>query len=109
MRAVVVFVVGCTAEACTGQGGERKAREAHVATAQRARGNRLAACCMQGRSDVLYARALVPAGHKCVCVAEGLPTWLCELMVKRGDIHEAIAYIKDIESEINKELETLIE
>ena len=37
-----------------------------------------------------------------VCVEDGLPTWLCEMMVTRGDIHDAIAYVKQIESEIQK-------
>jgi hypothetical protein len=58
---------------------------------------------------VLYARPLVQPGAKCHCVADGLPTWLCELMVVRPDVRDAIAEIKRIESEINHELETLIQ
>ncbi|KAG2452311.1 hypothetical protein HYH02_003335 [Chlamydomonas schloesseri] len=58
---------------------------------------------------VLYARPLVQPGAKCHCVADGLPTWLCELMVVRPDVREAIAEIKRIETEINHELETLIQ
>lgn len=30
------------------------------------------------------------------------PTWICEVMVARGNIHEAIEYVKQIESEIQK-------
>lgn len=37
-----------------------------------------------------------------VCVEDGLPTWICELMVSRGNIHEAIEYVKQIEQEIQK-------
>lgn len=33
---------------------------------------------------------------------DGLPTWVCELMVSRGNIHEAIEYVKQIEAEIQK-------
>ncbi|KXZ47333.1 hypothetical protein GPECTOR_36g58 [Gonium pectorale] len=62
----------------------------------------------RGQEGVLYARPLVAPGAKCHCVADGLPTWLCELMVVRPDVREAIAVIKGIEAEINKELETLI-
>jgi hypothetical protein len=38
------------------------------------------------------------------CVEDGLPTWLCELMVSRGNIHEAIQYVKQIEQEIQQAL-----
>ena len=38
------------------------------------------------------------------CVEDGLPTWLCELMVSRGNIHEAIEYVKQIEQEIQEAL-----
>lgn len=46
--------------------------------------------------DVLYARELVKPGHKCVCVKDGLPTWICELMVTKPTVREAIAFAKDI-------------
>ncbi len=62
-----------------------------------------------GQEGVLYARPLVQPGAKCHCVADGLPTWLCELMVVRPDVREAIAVIRTMEAEINKELETLIQ
>ncbi|GFR47370.1 hypothetical protein Agub_g9079 [Astrephomene gubernaculifera] len=58
---------------------------------------------------VMYARPLVEPGTRCHCVADGLPTWLCELMVVRPDVREAIGVIKGMETEINQELETLIE
>ncbi|GIL64485.1 hypothetical protein Vafri_18388 [Volvox africanus] len=62
----------------------------------------------RAQDGVLYARPLVQLGAKCHCVADGLPTWLCELMVVRPDVRQAIAIIKKMEEEINKELETLI-
>ncbi|KAL4430749.1 hypothetical protein ABPG75_006005 [Micractinium tetrahymenae] len=56
----------------------------------------------QGRPDVLYANPLVEAGERVVCVRDGLPTWICEFMVSRGNIHEAIEYVKQIEQEVQK-------
>jgi hypothetical protein len=44
----------------------------------------------QGRPDVLYARAIVAPGSKVVCVADGLPTWICEAMVSKPTVDEAI-------------------
>lgn len=46
--------------------------------------------------DVLYARPLVEAGHKCVCAADGLPTWICELMTTKPTVKEAIEFVKAI-------------
>ena len=54
----------------------------------------------QDMPGVLYARPLVDAGSSVVCVEDGLPTWVCELMVTKPDIHEAIEFVKAIEQEI---------
>ncbi|GBF94433.1 hypothetical protein Rsub_07247 [Raphidocelis subcapitata] len=51
----------------------------------------------QNHPDVLYARPLVPAGSKVVCVEDGLPTWVCELMVVKPTVQEAIDFVKAIE------------
>lgn len=56
----------------------------------------------QGDPDVLYARTLVEAGGKVVSVEDGLPTWVCELMVKKKTVDEAIAFVKKMEAEIQK-------
>lgn len=45
-----------------------------------------------------------PSSPQVVCVKDGLPTWICELMVSRGNIHEAIEYVKQIEQEIQKDM-----
>lgn len=45
---------------------------------------------------------ITPWNAQVVCVQDGLPTWVCELMVSRGNIHEAIEYVKQIEQEIQK-------
>lgn len=62
----------------------------------------------EGRPDVLYARPLIAAGARTICVDDGLPTWVCELMVKRGDVRDAIAYVQQIEQEITADLQQLI-
>jgi hypothetical protein len=51
--------------------------------------------------DVLYARPLAKKGERVVCVADGLPTWICELMVVKPRIEEAIAFVKSIEQAIS--------
>lgn len=40
------------------------------------------------------------AGSKVVCVQDGLPTWVCELMVVKPAVQEAIDFIKQIEAEL---------
>ena len=44
----------------------------------------------QDDPSVLYARPIVEPGLKVVCAADGLPTWVCELMVAKPTIDEAI-------------------
>lgn len=56
----------------------------------------------QGDADVLYARALVEPGSKVVCVSDGLPTWVCELMVQKPTVDEAIAFVKTMEEQIQQ-------
>jgi len=55
----------------------------------------------QQHPDVLYARPLVKAGSKVVCVADGLPTWICELMVVKPTVQEAIDFITHIEKSLD--------
>lgn len=49
---------------------------------------------------VLYARALVPPGGPCVCVDDGLPTWVAEMMVERAPVEEAVKFIKELEQKM---------
>lgn len=56
----------------------------------------------QDDPDVLYARPLVQPNSKVVCVEDGLPTWVCEMMVKKKTVDEAISYIKKMEEEIQR-------
>eukprot|EP00775_Hariotina_reticulata_P008709 gene8709-8890_t len=57
--------------------------------------------------DVLYAKPLVQAGSKVVCVEDGLPTWVCEVMVIKPTVEEAIDFIKKIEEEMVIPIEPL--
>lgn len=55
----------------------------------------------QDHPDVLYAKPLVKAGEHCVCVHDGLPTWVCEIMVKKPTVQEAVEFIKDVEKSLD--------
>eukprot|EP00798_Chlamydomonas_sp_ICE-L_P025943 gene25943-11622_t len=46
--------------------------------------------------DVLDASTLVEPGQKCLCVQDGLPTWVCSLMVSKPTIREAIAFLTEV-------------
>lgn len=61
----------------------------------------------QDHADVLYARALVPAGSKVVCVEDGLPTWVCELMVVKPTVQEAIDFVNEIERQLDIPIDPL--
>mmetsp|Transcript_26971 Transcript_26971/g.69255 ORF Transcript_26971/g.69255 Transcript_26971/m.69255 type:complete len:127 (-) Transcript_26971:217-597(-) len=54
--------------------------------------------------DVMYIRPIVKAGGKCVCVDDGMPTWVCEMMVERPNVHEAIALVQQMEAAIQEVL-----
>lgn len=47
---------------------------------------------------MLYARPLVEKGQKVTSVTDGMPTWVCELMVVKPTIEEAIEFVKAIEA-----------
>lgn len=50
--------------------------------------------------QVLYARPLVEAGKKVVGPTDGMPTWICEVMVTAPTVEEAISLIKGIEDKV---------
>lgn len=50
----------------------------------------------QNHPDVLYARPLVKKGQKVTSVRDGMPTWVCELMVVKPTVDEAITFVKAI-------------
>jgi hypothetical protein len=53
---------------------------------------------------MLYARPLVKPGAKCVCVEDGLPTWIGEMMVAMSPVEEAIEWIKKVEDDLNHKI-----
>ena len=55
----------------------------------------------QNHPDVLYARALVQKGQKVTSVTDGMPTWVCELMVVKPTIEEAITFVKAIDAALD--------
>ncbi len=55
----------------------------------------------QSHPDVLYARALVQKGQKVTCVTDGMPTWVCELMVVKSSVEEAITFVKAIDQALD--------
>ncbi len=48
-------------------------------------------------SALLTHAAPLQPGERCVCVEDGLPTWVCELMAVKPTVHEAISFIKHVE------------
>jgi carnosine synthase len=50
---------------------------------------------------------LLQAGSKVVCVADGLPTWVCELMVVKPTVQEAIDFINSIEADLDIPIDPL--
>jgi len=55
---------------------------------------------LRKREGVLSADPLVKAGAQVVGVADGLPTWLCQLVVQRPSSKEALDYVLRLEEEM---------
>ena len=55
----------------------------------------------QDNPDVIYAKPIIKAGQKCVCVKDGLPTWICELMVCKPTVKEAIDFVNAITASLD--------
>ena len=51
----------------------------------------------ENHPDVLYAHPLKAAGDRVVGGGDGLPTWVCEFMVTRPTVEEAIEFVTHIE------------
>lgn len=46
---------------------------------------------------MLYAHPLVEAGKKVTGGGDGMPTWVCEFMVTKPTVEEAIEFVTHIE------------
>ncbi|EFN56176.1 hypothetical protein CHLNCDRAFT_144890 [Chlorella variabilis] len=58
----------------------------------------------QGVPGVLYAKPCVPAGAHVVCKEDGLPTWVCQVLVTKPTLAEAIQWVTEIEEEISRDM-----
>lgn len=56
------------------------------------------------RPGILYCRPVVKEGSKVVCVDDGMPTWIVELMVEAEDVHTAIDIVNKLEEEITSQV-----
>ena len=59
----------------------------------------------QEHPDVLYATPLIAAGQGVVGPEDGMPTWVCELMVIRPTVEEAIEFMTAIEKGLQVPIE----
>lgn len=50
--------------------------------------------------DVLYAHPLVEAGKRVTGGGDGMPTWVCEFMVTKPTVEEAIEFVTQIEQSL---------
>lgn len=66
----------------------------------------LAPLCAEiaARPGILYCRPTVSEGAKVVCVEDGMPTWIIELMVEAHDVHTAIDIVNKLEEEITSKV-----
>jgi len=61
--------------------------------------------CIQdlaSKDGVVWAKPLVRAGDKVVGPADGLPTWLCDVLVTKSTAKEALNFLFEIEEELQK-------
>lgn len=58
----------------------------------------------QGQEGVIYAKAMAEAGAKVVCADDGLPTWVCQVLVTQPTLQEAIEWVTEIEEEIQQHM-----
>lgn len=54
----------------------------------------------QTEPGMLYCRAMVEPGTKVVCKDDGLPTWVCEFMLCKPTIEEAIESAVELEARL---------
>lgn len=53
--------------------------------------------------NIVSVTPQVAAGDTVVCPEDGLPTWLAEIVVKKGSSKEALDYIFEIQDKMDKE------
>jgi len=55
---------------------------------------------LAAKEGVVWAKPLSRPGDKVVGPAEGLPTWLCDLLVTKPTAKEALEFLQKIEAEL---------
>ena len=59
----------------------------------------------QEHPDVLYATPLAMPGQKVVGPQDGMPTWVCEFMVVKPTVEEAIEFVTAVEKGLQVPIE----
>ena len=59
----------------------------------------------QEHPDVLYATPLAAAGQKVIGPEDGMPTWVCEFMVVKPTVQEAIEFVTAVEKGLQVPIE----
>jgi len=59
---------------------------------------------LASREGVIWAKPLVRAGDKVVGPKDGLPTWLCDLLVTKPTAKEALDFLHGIEKELTGQI-----
>lgn len=66
--------------------------------------NVVCVACLQkwaAQEDVVYARPLASAGDHVTSVEDGLPTWVCEVMVTKPTMEEALQFVRNVETDVD--------
>ena len=56
----------------------------------------------RGLPDVIKVEPFVSAGDKVVGFEDGMPNWICDIMVKKATAEEALAYVKKLDAEFKQ-------
>jgi len=59
---------------------------------------------IKSREGVVWAKPMCSTGDSVVGPADGLPTWLCEILVAKPTAKEALAHLFKLEAEISVEI-----
>lgn len=54
----------------------------------------------QDHPDVIYCRPLAEVGKRLTGADDGFPSWICEVMVRRDNVADAVDFVKEVQSDI---------
>lgn len=49
---------------------------------------------------MIYCRALAEVGKRLTGADDGFPSWICEVMVQRDNVADAVEFVKAIQQEV---------